>query len=345
MPHTVTPIRPASNPKLPEPKLPEPKLPEHVVAFEVSKHQLVVHMLPADRQCTIANTPAAVRRVLSAELRHNQRAGLGAMLVVCEATGGYETHVLEAAVELGIEAHKAHGSRVRYFAKYRGLKAKNDPIDARLIALYGQQTENLVRYQPLGDDIKALRALQERRQDLIVMLQGERNRLEHVTNAAVLRSLKASIRALARALAAIEAEIAELLAREDALARKAQLMRTVPGVGPVVANTLLAHMPELGALPRGRPAALAGLAPYDNDSGQKKGRRSIDAGRSAVRRCLYMAAMAAVRVSPQLRAFADRIKTRGKPFKVAITAVMRKLIAIINAVLATGQPCHYIRTA
>ena len=226
MPHTVTPIRPASNPKLPE-----PKLPEHVVAFEVSKHQLVVHMLPADRQCTIANTPAAVRRVLSAELRHNQRAGLGAMLVVCEATGGYETHVLEAAVELGIEAHKAHGSRVRYFAKYRGLKAKNDPIDARLIALYGQQTENLVRYQPLGDDIKALRALQERRQDLIVILQGERNRLEHVTNAAVLRSLKASIRALARALAAIEAEIAELLAREDALARKAQLMRTVPGVG------------------------------------------------------------------------------------------------------------------
>jgi transposase len=334
MPHTLTPIRPASN----------PNLPAHVVAFEVSKHQLVVHALPADTQCTIANTPAAVRRLLAAELRHNERTGLGAMLVVCEATGGYEAHVLEAAVELGIEAHKAHGSRVRHFAKYKGLKAKSDPIDARLIALYGQQTENLVRYQPPSESIKALRALQERRQDLIVMLQGERNRLEHVTNRAVLKSLKASIRVLSRMLVEIEAEVAELMAREDALARKAQLMRSVPGVGPVVASTLIAHMPELGTLPRGRPAALAGLAPYDNDSGQKKGRRSIDAGRSAVRRCLYMAAMAAVRVSPQLRAFADRIKARGKPFKVAITAVMRKLIAIINAVLATGQPCHYART-
>lgn len=334
MPHTLTPIRPASN----------PSLPEHVVAFEVSKHQLVVHTLPADRQCPIPNTPAAVRRVLAAELRHNRRARLGAMLVLCEATGGYEAHVLEAAVELGIEAHKAHGSRVRHFAKYKGLKAKNDPIDARLIALYGRQTENLVRYQPPNDAIKALRALQERRQDLIVMLQGEKNRLEHVTNAAVLKSLQASIRALSRMLAEIEGEVAGLLAREDALARKAQLMRTVPGLGPVVASTLLAHMPELGALPRGRPAALAGLAPFDNDSGEKKGRRTIDAGRSAVRRCLYMAAMAAVRVSPQLCAFAERIKARGKPFKVAITAVMRKLIAIINAVLATGQPCNYVRT-
>jgi transposase len=332
---TVTPIRAPSN----------PDLPCHVVAFEVSKHQLVVHTLPADEQLSIPNTPAAVRGTLRAQIRHNRRAGLGPMLVICEATGGYEGHVLAAAVELGLPAHRAHGTRVRHFARYNGLKAKSDPIDARLIALYGLKSDNLVRYQPPSEGARALRALSERREDLMRMLQGEKNRLEHVTNQVVLASLKASIEALSGMLAAIEAELAQLLAREDALARKAQLMRTVPGVGPVVANTLLAHMEMLGTLSRGRSAALAGLAPYDKDSGQKKGPRSIDAGRSAVRRCLYMAAMVAVRVCPHLRDFAARIRARGKPFKVAITAVMRKLIEIINAVLASGQPSRYAKTA
>lgn len=335
MPHTVTSIRTTRN----------PALPDHVVAFEVSKHQLVVHTLPTDRQQTIPNTPAAVRRVLTAEARHNKRAGLGAMLVVCEATGGYEAHVLAAAVKLGIAAHKAHGTRVRHFARAKGRKAKSDPIDARLIALYGRQTEDLIRYVPPSEGSKALRALDERRHDLKVMLQAETNRLEHVSNAHVRRSLEASIRALSKALAAIEAEIAQLLAREEALARKAELMRTVPGVGPVVATSLLAHMPELGTLPRGTAAALAGLAPYDDDSGKRRGRRAIEAGRSAVRRVLYMAALVAIRVCPHLRAYAQRISAKGRPWKVAVTAVMRKLVVIANAVLASGQPCHYAKLA
>jgi transposase len=335
MPHTLTPIRPAIN----------SGLPTHVVAFEVSKHQLVVHTLPADRQCTIPNTLKAVRRVLMAELGRSRLQGLGAMLVVCEATGGYERHVLEAAVQLGIEAHKAHGTKVRYFAKYKGLKAKSDPIDGRVIALYGAQTENLRRYVPPSEGVKAMRALKERRHELQVMLQAETNRLEHVANSKVRASLEASIRAMTRLLEAIETEIDQLLEREETLANKARLMRTVPGVGPVVATTLIAHMPELGTIPRGQAAALAGLVPYDNDSGQKKGRRSIDAGRSAVRRCLYMAALVAMRVCPHLRDFAQRIIARGNPFKVAATAVMRKLIVIINAVLAEQQPCHYAKPA
>lgn len=320
-------------------------LPDHVVAFEVSKHELVVHILPADQQCIIPNTPTAVRRVLLAEIKHNKRAKLGTMLVVCEATGGYETAVLEVAVDLGIDVHKAHGTRVRYFARYKGLKAKNDPIDARLIALFGMETEDLVRYRPPSAAVKALRALQERRDDLKVMLQAETSRLEHVSNTSVLKSLRTSIKALARALDAIEAEIARLLKTEESLANKAQLLRSVPGVGPVVALTLIAHMPELGTLTRGRSAALAGLAPYDDDSGKRKGHRRIEEGRSAVRRCLYMAALAAIRTCPHLRDYAARIKARGKPFKIAITAIMRKLIVIINAVLASNRPCHYAKPA
>jgi len=322
-----------------------PTLPDHVVAFEVSKHQLIVHALPTDRQQIIANTPAAIRRVLKAELRDNRQAGLGAMLVVCEATGGYEAHVLAEAVALGLPAHKAHGTRVRHFARAKGRKAKSDPIDARLIALYGRQTEDLIRYVPPSEASKALRALSERRQDLKAMLQAETNRLEHVDNAHVRKSLATAIRALSKLLAAIEAEIAQLMAREEALARKAELMRTVPGVGPVVSTALLAHMPELGTLPRGSAAALAGLAPYDDDSGKRRGRRAIEAGRSTVRCMLYMAALVATRVCPHLRAYAQRIIVQGRPWKVAITAVMRKLIVILNAVLASGQPCHYAKPA
>ena len=324
MSNTLTPIRAPGN-----------GLPSHVVAFEVSKHQLVVHVLPADTQRTIANTPAAVRRVLIAEARHNRRARLGAMLVICEATGGYEAHVLAVAVGLGIEAHKAHGTKVRHFARYKGLKAKSDPIDARLIALYAAQTPDLRRYVPPSPVVKALRALKERRHDLQTMRQAEINRLEHADNAYVRNSLEASVRALTRDLDRIEAE--------ETVSCKARLMRTVPGVGPVVAATLIAHMPELGTLARGQAAALAGLAPYANDSGRKKGRRSIDAGRSAVRSCLYMAALTAIRHCPHLRDFAQRIIARGNPFLVAATAVMRKLVVIINAVLATQQPCHYAK--
>lgn len=317
----------------------------HIVAFEVAKAELVVHYLPAGITTRLANAATPIRRLLKAEMKRNAAQQLGAMLVVCEATGGYEAHVLAAAVKLGIAVHKAHGTRVRHFAKAKGCKAKSDPIDARLIALYGLQTEDLVRYVPPGAAVAALRALDERRHDLKVMLQAETNRLEHVRSPLVRKSLDISIRTLSKMLAAIEAEIARLLAKEAALARKAELMRTVPGVGPVVASTLLAHMPELGTLPRGTAAALAGLAPYDNDSGKRKGRRAIEAGRSGVRRVLYMAAVVAIRVCPHLRAYAQRIIAKGRAWKVAVTAIMRKLITILNAVLASGQPSHYAKPA
>lgn len=320
-------------------------LPDHVVAFEVSKRELVVHSLPADRQCSIVNTPQAVRRLLKAQIKHNRKAGLGPMLVVCEATGGYERAVLEEAAQLGLDAHRAHGSRVRAFARYKGVKAKNDPIDAGLLARFGMQTENLIRYKPPSKQSEALRALQQRREDLKSMRQAEVNRLENARNAHVLKSLKASIKTLTKMLDEIEAEIVRLVESEATMARNAELMCTVPGIGPIVSTTLLAQMPELGTLPRTTVAALAGLAPFDDDSGQRKGRRHISAGRSAVRRCLYMAALTAIRTCPHLRDYAARIQARGSPVKVAITAVMRKLIVIINAVIASQQPCNYAKKA
>jgi transposase len=316
----------------------------HVVAFEVSKHELVVHELPSDTQCSIANEPKAVRRLLRAKIKEH-RSHLDALLVVCEATGGYERHVLEACVELGLACHKAHGARVRHFAKYLGLIAKTDPIDARVLALYGLRTEGLRLYQPPSAEESALKELQARRNDLMVMLNAEGNRLEHARQASVIRSLKAHIASLRKALKALEAEIAALVRKNESFARKVRLMRSLKGVGPVTAVTVLTGMPELGTMAKGEAACLAGLAPINRDSGKSSGPRHIEAGRAAVRRCLYMAALVALQCNPVIKAFAASLKARGKPFKVIITAVMRKLLVILNGILRTGEPWKHAKTA
>jgi transposase len=318
---------------------------KHIVAFEVSKSTLVVHTLPQDRQTTIANTPQAVRRLLRAELKHNAKAGLGRLLVIAEATGGYERHTLDAAVELGLACHRAHGSRVRFYAKYRGQDAKTDAIDAALIADYGAETKTLRLYQPLRPQEQALKDLQSRREEILQMLIAEGNRLEHIRHPSVSKSITAHIASLRKALEAIEDEIAAVIRSDEQLDQKARLMKSVPGVGPVTAATLLANMPELGAITKGQAAKLAGLAPINRDSGKHTGQRRAEPGRAAVRRCLYMAALVAMKANPVIKAFAESLRARGKPFKLVITAAMRKLIVILNAVVREAQPCKTAKTA
>jgi transposase len=310
----------------------------HVVAFEVSKASLVVHTLPGDEQCSIANKPQAVRRLLKAAVKANRKGEFGRLLIVCEATGGYERHVIDAAVDLGLALHRAHGARVRFFARYLGLAAKTDAIDARLLAHYGRQTEDLRLYVPPPPECQALRALQARRAELQDMIIAENNRLEHARHKSVLKSLRAHIAVLQAAFRTIEAEIAELISATESLKHKVRLMRTVKGVGLVTATTLLAYLPEIGQLTKGQVARRTGLAPINDDSGKKRGPRHVEAGRSEIRRCLYMAAVVAANFNPVLRAFAARLKARGYPFKYVITAVMRKLVVILNAVLRDREP-------
>ena len=317
----------------------------HIVAFEVSKASLVVHMLPGDRQGSIANAPQAVRRLLRAEIKRNAKAGLGPVLVVVEATGGYERHVLDAALDLGLACHRAHGLRVRFFARYLGLIAKTDRIDARVLAAYGLKTERLRLFEPLKPEEQALKDLQARRAEIQQMLIAEGNRLEHARLASVVRSIKTHIAGLRKAFDVLEAEIATLIRTHESLARKARLMRSVIGVGPVTAATLLANMPELGSLTKGEAARLAGLAPINRDSGKLSAPRHIEAGRAVVRRCLYMAALVALQHNPVLTAFASGLRARGKPFKIIITAVMRKLVVTINAILRTQEPWKHAKPA
>jgi len=317
----------------------------HAVAFDVGKENLAVHILPGDERQSIANKPKAIRKLLMAQMRRNAGLNLGPLLVVCEATGGYERHVLEICVELGLAVHKAHGSRVRHFAKYMGLIAKTDPIDARVLALYGLKTEGLRLYAPLTPEVTALIDLKRRRDQIQDMLLAETNRLEHVRHASVSRSLKVHIASLRKDLAALDAAIAAHLKASETLTRKAGLMRTLKGIGPATAATLLAYMPELGAFSKGQAACIAGLAPINNDSGKTMAPRHIEAGRACVRKVLYMAALTAIRHNPIMRSFADKLKRNGKPAKVAITAVMRKLIVTLNAMLRAGEPWAHAKTA
>jgi transposase len=311
---------------------------KHVVAFEVAKETLVIHTLPGDRQSTIANKAKAIRKLLMGEIRRNRAGGLGPLLVVCEATGGYERPVLEICVELGLAVHKAHGSRVRHFARYLGLLAKTDPIDARVLALYGAQTKDLRLYVPPTAEQVALRQLKTRRDQVQQMLAAETNRLEHAGHASVCKSLKSHIASLRKALVMLEAEIAALLKASETLAPKVRLMRSLKSVGPATAATLLAYMPELGTFTKGEVARLAGLAPINNDSGKSQAPRHIAPGRSSIRSTLYMAALVAIRHNSIMQRFAIKLRENGKPFKVVITAVMRKLIVTLNAILRSGQP-------
>jgi transposase len=296
----------------------------HIVAFEVSKDKLVVHTLPVDEQCTIDNKPQAVRYLIKAEIKRNRKQQLGQMLVICEATGGYERHVLNVAIEMGISVHRAHGTRVRHFGRYRGLLAKTDPIDACLLAQYGLKTENIRLYAPPPPETVALRALHGRRTEIQQMIIAETSRLDHAQHKSVLKSLKAHIALLKAALAAIEAEIGQLVEECEILRKKVALMQTVIGIGSISAMVVLAHLPDIGRLTKGQAARLAGLAPINDDSGKKRGARHVEAGRTAIRRALYMAAGVAMRANPVVKAFADRLRGKGYPFKYVVTAVMRK---------------------
>lgn len=312
----------------------------HVVAFEVSKHELVVHILPADAGERIPNSKTAVRRLLKREHKRNQQHALGALLVVCEATGGYERHILAEAAALGLASHRAHGSRTRMFARYRGKRAKTDPIDARLLALYGRSTPDLQLHQPPGPELTALRELRIRRDQLMQMLRMEKNRTEHAAHPRIKASLQQHCKWLEAECKALEAQIAALIEATPDLNHKARLMQSVKGVRPGTAAAILAHLPELGTLSKAQAAGIAGLAPHANDSGQHSGTRHIGGGRKSVRTGLYMAALVAKTFNPRLKAFAQALRARGKPNKLILTAIMRKLVVILNAVLKTNQPAR-----
>lgn len=317
----------------------------HIIAVDVAKAHLDIFILPGERRWRIANKSGAISRLLADELRRNAKQDLGSTLMICEATGGYERDLLARAQAREIACHRAHGRRLRDFARAMGKRAKTDRIDAELLAQFAQKCEDLTLYRPPSPDQEHLRQLCERRNDLLGMRLAEQNRCELAADPWVKKSLRRVVNLLARQLKDIKIEIARTMSQNNDLDQAAKLLQSLKAVGPVTSATILAHMPELGTLSKAEAAALTGLAPYNRDSGFSNAPRHIHAGRAQVRRCLFMAATVAIQHNPVLKAHFDNLRQRGKPHKVALVAVMRKMIVILNAILKEGKPWKHAQTA
>ena len=251
--------------------------------------------------------------------------------VVCEATGGYEKAMIEALIDAGFEVCRVNPRRVRHFARALGRIAKTDPIDAALLAAYGRMAQPRIVHRPQPAN-ERLRALFDRRQQLVDQRTAETNRLQTADDN--LRPLiQEMLVLLEKQIATLEQLIDEHIDSDPTLKTRIDRMEQVKGVGRVTSTVLLAHLPELGTLDRREAAALAGVAPFNRDSGPMQGKRSIAGGRSQVRKILYMAATAAAKHNRILSAFYNRLITHGKKPKVALVAVMRKLIVLLNHLL------------
>lgn len=300
------------------------------LGIDVAKDTLVVASVPAGRTWTVANTPAG-HGALLADLTP-----LGPALIVLEATGGYETAVVAALGAAGLPVVVVNPKQVRAFAKATGRLAKTDRVDATVLALFAERVRPAVR--ALTDDAtRDLEAVLLRRRQLRDMLTAEKNRLG-LARRPIRKSLKAHITYLERELRIADTDLDRLVAASPLWRATDDLLQSVPGIGPVVARTLLAELPELGTGTRRAIAALVGVAPVAHDSGAQRGKRAIAGGRATVRSALYMATLVATRCNPVVRAWYQHLVAAGKPKKVALVACMRKLLVILNAMLRDRTP-------
>lgn len=300
------------------------------VGIDVSKASLDVCLLADSKRLSTTNDPQGFAQLLKALPTP------GSCLIVLEATGGYQRAVVAELVAVGHQVAVVNPRQVRDFARGLGFLAKTDRIDAEVIARFGEQAQprSLEKASRIQQE---LQQLVTRRRQLIDLRTSETNRLETATTKSVVKSLLSMIEQLEKKIRQIEKEMSKRVESDETLQCQAALIKSVPGVGAITAATLIAELPELGRLNRQEIAALAGLAPFNRDSGKFHGRRTIWGGRSAVRSVLYMAALTARRCNPVIQAFAKRLQDAGKPFKVILTACMRKLLVILNTIIKNNS--------
>ena len=298
-------------------------LPQDVIGVDIAKDWIDVFFLSARRAERVPMATAELR-AFAARAR--------AALVVFEASGGYEHPLAEALDAADVTYARVNPRQAREFARATGRLAKTDRVDARVLAEMGRALA--LRPTPPADPGRArLAGLMGRRDDLGAMLRAEMARLRQARDASVRRDIGSMIALLRRRIGKLEAEIAAVIGADEALSDRSRLLRTMPGVGPLLAASLLARLPELGRLDRRAIASLAGLAPHACDSGRFRGKRRIWGGRAEVRRTLYLAGFIASRYDPALRAFRRKLQEAGKPVKLAIVACARKLLTVLNAML------------
>lgn len=300
------------------------------VGIDVSKRRLDVALRPEGAHWSVENTESGISDLLS-RLKEVSPA-----VVVLEATGGYEVSVVGALATAGLPVAVVNPRQVRDFAKATGQLAKTDLLDAHVLAFFAEAVRPKPR--PLQtEEAQVLENLLARRRQVVQMLVAEKNRLGSAREP-VEKRVRAHILWLERELKRLDEELKRRIHDSPLWRAKDDLLQSVPGIGPVVATTLLACLPELGTVSSKQIASLVGVAPLNCDSGAKRGKRFVWGGRAPVRAVLYMAARVATRHNPVIRAFYERLRAQGKPDKVAMTACMRKLLVILNTMMKQGVP-------
>lgn len=301
-----------------------------IVGIDVSKDRLDIAVRPSGLAFAVARNGAGLEQLVT-RLRE-----LSPSIVAIEATGGFETVAAAALASAGLPVAVVNPAQIRAFAKAINQRAKTDAIDAAVIAHFAQATGLEPRTVP-DEATRLLADLVARRRQIVEMIGAERQREKRVAVARLRKSIARLLKALEKELASLDADIDDAVRGSPVWREKEDLLASVPGVGPVIARTLLAELPELGQLDRKQIAALAGLAPFTRQSGQWRGKSFIGGGRTVVRTVLFMGAMVAKQHNPILKAFFDRLVAAGKPKMVALIAVARKLLTILNAIVRDHQ--------
>lgn len=299
------------------------------VGIDVSKSRWDVYVHPQGRTLEFPADDAGLARL------REELVSLGPpALVVIEATGGLEAPLVCALIDAGVQAAVVNPQRVREFAKSVGQLAKTDRLDARVLAKFGEATKPRLA-QKTAEILRELADLVTRRQQLLTLRTMETNRKSRATSPAIIKSIEKMLQHFQAEIERLDRETDKLVKSDAELSSQFKILTSAPGVGVGLAATILARLPEAGAVNRGQVAALVGVAPLNHDSGEHRGQRHIHAGRTAVRNTLYMATMTATRCNPVIKAFYQRLLKAGKPKKVALIASMRKLLVILNTMLRT----------
>lgn len=311
--------------------------PQVFVGLDVSKHKLDVVVRPQGRHFVTTNHDQGIKQLVKHLL------ALKPQLIVLEASGGYEFLVTSALAEAQLPVAMVNPQAVRKFAGATGKLAKTDKIDAQVLAHFAEALKPEPRALP-DEDQQLLKAALQRRLQVVKMIGQEKNRLEKTFIPALQQDIQAHLDWLEQRRAQLDRELSDQIRRSPLWRDRDRLLRTIPGVGPTVARAVMAQLPEAGTLPGKQAAALVGVAPYNRDSGRFRGKRMIRGGRSHLRHMLYMAVLVGVRFNPVLRTFYQRLLDAGKSKKLALTACMRKLVHIINAMIKKNQPWNQFLT-
>ena len=300
------------------------------VGVDVAKDTLQVYLPYSKQNICLKNSVEGIEELIL-QLKKKRK-----LMVVMEATGGYEKLLVNQLAKHKIASSVANPRQVRDFAKGIGLDAKTDPIDAHVISKFGSVVQPVAMAEK-SDQEQKHSALVTRRNQLLNLINQEKNRLKQTWDDDAKRSIQETLETLNKQLKSIDTQLAKMIASDTKNARKIEILDSAIGVGKVMISTVIAELPELGEMNCRQTAKLVGIAPINRDSGKSNGKRFIGGGRGHVRRVLYMATLVAIRHNPTIKVFYQRLKAKGKESKVAIVACMRKLITILNTLIKKNE--------